>query len=81
MCDLKPNSFEPTFTLNGIPIIATLMSGLILSEEDREKGCGYPPSFARSQNIRDGIPGKNEEPAAMLSMAAFFLKFAGLFPA
>ena len=58
---MTPNSFEPTFTLNGIPIIASSMSGLDLPEEDKEKGCGYPPSFARSQNIRDGIPGKNED--------------------
>ena len=59
-CATTPVSFEPTDTLNGIPIspYRCQASGLWTLCSGRQKyGCGYPPSLARSQNTRSGILG------------------------
>ncbi len=53
--------FEPTFTFHGILILPSLMSSLHYAVEGRDGGCGYPPSFARSQKIGNGTLGIEKE--------------------
>ncbi len=55
MCD-STCCFEPTFTLNGILILSDGCQASVCSGRQKSD-CGYPPSFARSQNIRPGILG------------------------
>ena len=64
--------FEPTDTLNGIPILphGCHASGLYALCSGRQKcGCGYPPSLARSQNTRFGISGNTKEKAVVYAAA------------
>ena len=63
-CLITPVSFEPTFTLNGIPILSGGCQALtlVLRTEDwkgRQKpDCGRPPSIARSHKTGGGILGE-----------------------
>ena len=53
-------SFEPTFTLNGIPILPGRCQAFTrkrIAEEDKRLGCGDPPSIARSQKAGADILG------------------------
>ena len=45
----------------GILISLLLMSSLLIAVEGRDNSCGYPPSFARSQNMGNGTLGDKEE--------------------
>ena len=66
-CTITFTSFEPTFTLNGIPILpdGCQASTMVLALSDRSGrqkfGCGYPPSIARSQKVKGGILGKHDK--------------------
>ncbi len=67
-CTITLVSFEPTFTLNGIPILLIGCQALTHIEDwkGRQKvGCGYPPSIARSQKTRRGILGNNTKERAV----------------
>ena len=69
-CAIISCYFEPTDTLNGIPTLPyrCQASGLYALCSGRQKyGCGYPPSFARSQNTRFGISGNTKEKAVVIS--------------
>ena len=55
MCD-STCCFEPTFTLKGILILSDGCQASVCSGRQKSD-CGYPPSIARSQNIRPGILG------------------------
>ncbi len=59
-CSITLVSFEPTFTLNGIPILPSSCQAFTrkrIAEEDKRFGCGDPPSIARSQKARADILG------------------------
>ncbi len=62
-CTITFTNFEPTFTLNGIPILPNgcQASTTVLALSDRSGrqkfGCGDPPSYARSQKVKGGILG------------------------
>lgn len=59
--------FEPTFTLNGIPILPDGCQALTHIEDRRGRqkfGCGHPPSYARSQKTGGGILGIRKKRAA-----------------
>ncbi len=62
-CTITFTNFEPTFTLNGIPILLNgcQASTMVLALSDRSGrqkfGCGDPPSYARSQKVKGGILG------------------------
>jgi len=51
---MTPVYFEPTFTFNGIPIFLAGCQAIVCSGRQKTM-CGYPPSFARSQNAGNGI--------------------------
>ena len=73
-CSIKSCYFEPTDTLNGIPILSygCHASGLYALCSGRQKyGCGYPPSLARSQNTRFGISGNTKDKEQSFHATAF----------
>ena len=73
-CTITLTSFEPTFTLNGIPILPSGCQALTPQGglEGRQKvGCGYPPSIARSQKVRGGILGITIQKRAVLWDCSF----------
>ncbi len=63
MCD-KSCYFEPTDTLNGIPISSggcQALTRLRIGREGKCADCGHPPSAARSQEAGTGILGKQKK--------------------
>ena len=73
MCD-TPVIFEPTDTLNGIPISSggcQALTRLRIGREGKCADCGHPPSLARSQEAGTGILGITKEKQS--EWAAFLL--------
>ena len=76
-CAITFTNFEPTFTLNGIPILPNgcQASTMVLASSDRSGrqkfGCGYPPSTARSQKVKGGILGNMTKERAVRKGCSF----------
>ncbi len=79
-CAITFVSFEPTFTLNGIPILPNgcQASTMVFASSDRSGrqkfGCGDPPSIARSQKAKGGILGNMTKEGAVRKDCSFKLK-------